>query len=54
MAEEVKLIFRYEQDSKRFHRFKIVDPDGKVTGSIYIPKDMKPIPSKLLLERDNN
>lgn len=41
-----ELTFRYEQDSKRFHRFKILDPDHKVTGSIYISKDVESLPKK--------
>ena len=50
---EVKLGFRYEQDSKRFHRYKVVDPKGYITGSIYFSKDMKQLPKKLVLERED-
>ena len=51
MSEEAKLSFRYEQDSKRFHRYKLIDPDGYITGSIYFSKDMKELPKRLTLER---
>jgi hypothetical protein len=52
MADEVKeLSFRYEQDSRRFHRYKLIDPEGYITGSIYFAKDMKELPKRLMLER---
>lgn len=53
-SEEVKLIFRYEQDSKRFHRYKLVDPQGYITGSIYFSKDMDPLPKRLVLESEKD
>jgi len=31
--------FRFDQDSKRFHRFKIETESG-IVGTVYIPKDM--------------
>ena len=49
--KEVKLKFRYDQDSKRFHRYKLVDAEGYITGSIYFSKDLDQLPSKLILER---
>ena len=52
-AKEVKGQFKYEQDSKRFHRFKI-ETDAGVVGTIYIPKDMTPLPDKLVLDRKRN
>ena len=39
----------YEQDSKRFHRFRI-ETEAGITGSIYIPKDLKPMPKRLVLD----
>ena len=47
--EEVKGQFRYEQDSKRYHRFQI-ETDAGVVGTVYIPKDTEPMPKKLVLE----
>jgi hypothetical protein len=44
----VKIV--YEQDSKRYHRFKVVDPDAEILGTLYIPKQMNPIPKRLVLE----
>ena len=35
--KEVKGKFRYEQDSKRYHRFKI-ETEEESKGSVYIPK----------------
>lgn len=47
--EEVKGLFRYEQDSKRFHRFRIETGEG-ITGCLYIPKELTPMPKKLVFE----
>lgn len=47
--EEVTGQFRYERDSKRFHRFQIETEEG-VVGMVYIPKEMEPMPTKLVLE----
>jgi hypothetical protein len=51
MSEEKEVIgkFKYEQDSKRFHRFK-VETDAGIVGTIYIPKDKQSMPQKLILE----
>jgi hypothetical protein len=48
-STEVKLKIRYEQDSKRFHRYRIMDPEGNVNGSLYFSKQMK-IPERVILE----
>ena len=48
-AKEIKGTFKYEQDSKRYHRFKIETKAG-VVGTVYIPKDLKPMPKRLVLE----
>ena len=50
--KETKLVFRYEQDSKRYHRFKIIDPKGHVTGSIYFSKKMRELPNLLVLQME--
>ena len=47
--KEVRGKFRYEQDSKRFHRFKI-ETDTGIVGTVYIPKDKESMPKKLILE----
>lgn len=41
--------FRYEQDSKRFHRYTL-EADGGIVGMIYFPKDA-PIPISVTLKR---
>jgi hypothetical protein len=49
--KEIKGKFRYEQDSKRFHRFKIeTDTDTGVVGTVYVPKDKVTMPKKIVLE----
>jgi hypothetical protein len=48
---EVECKFKYEQDSKRFHRFKVESEEG-ITGSIYVPRDANGIPERIVLVRD--
>ncbi len=50
--KEVQGKFRYEQDSKRFHRFKI-ETDTGIVGTVYVPKDKQVMPKKLILEYAN-
>ena len=53
MTEEKEITgkFRYEQDSKRFHGFKIeTDADIRVVGTVYVPKDVTTMPKKIILE----
>lgn len=47
--KEIKGKFRYEQDSKRFHRFQI-ETDCGIVGTIYVPKDNNAMPLKIILE----
>jgi len=51
MSEKKEIIgkFRYEKDSKRFHRFKI-ETDAGVVGTVYVPKDKTNMPKKIVLE----
>lgn len=51
---EVAGKFRYDQDTKRYHRFQI-ETDTGVNGTVYIPKDRNgaPMPKKLILEYAN-
>ena len=49
--KEVKGFFRYEQDSKRYHRFKIeIETDFGIVGTVYIQKGIDAIPKRLILE----
>lgn len=47
--KEITGKFRYEQDSKRYHRFQIKTKDG-IVGTIYIPKDKESMPKRIVLE----
>jgi hypothetical protein len=51
---EVTLKSKYEQDSKRFHRLRIVDPEGNVSGSVYFSKELKVLPERVTPEREDN
>ncbi len=37
-SKEIEGTFRYEQDSKRYHRFKI-ETDAGAVGTVYVPKE---------------
>jgi hypothetical protein len=45
---EKELIATYDSDSKRYHRFLISEGQG-ITGTIYIPKDMK-VPDSVTIQ----
>lgn len=49
MPETVEGVFKYEQDSKRYHRFKIETETG-IVGTVYIPKESEGMPQRLILE----
>ena len=51
-TNEVTGKFRYEQDSKRYHRFKI-ETDTGIVGTVYVPKDKQSMPKKITLEYAN-
>ena len=46
--KEITGKFRYEQDSKRFHRFQI-ETDAGIVGMVYVPKNIEAMPKKLIL-----
>ncbi len=48
--KEAKAIMTYERDTKRYHRFIVVDKDGKITGTIYFAKSAGEVPKRLVLE----
>ena len=47
--QEVTGSFKYEKDSKRYHRFQI-ETDVGIVGTIYVPKSIERVPKKLILE----
>lgn len=42
-------VFIFDQDSKRFHRFRIQADDG-IIGTLYVPKDCQAAPLKIVLD----
>ncbi|VEN74744.1 conserved hypothetical protein [Candidatus Desulfarcum epimagneticum] len=52
-SKEIKGKFKYEKDSKRYHRFKIETDEG-IVGNIYVPKDSEGIPKKIILNNAAN
>jgi hypothetical protein len=53
MEKEVKGRFRFDQDSKRYHRFKMEADEG-VVGVVYVPKSAESLPDVLTLRRGEN
>ena len=47
-SKEVKEVFIFDQDSKRFHRFRIEGEDG-IVGNLYVPKDCEGSPGRIVL-----
>jgi len=47
---EIKLLANYERDSKRYHCFPTKDNGSGVVGTIYVSKDLDPIPEKVIIE----
>ncbi|MFH1759866.1 MAG: hypothetical protein ABIA63_02070 [bacterium] len=52
-SEEIRGEFRYDKDSKRYYRFQVKAKTG-IVGTIYIPRESKPLPRKLILEYVSN
>ena len=49
-SEQVNGLFKYDKDTFRFHRFRIlIDEDG-IDGSIYVSKEFKTMPKRIVLE----
>lgn len=48
-TKEVKGVFIFDQDSKRFHRFRIEGEDG-IVGNLYVPKNCDGTPEKIVLD----
>jgi hypothetical protein len=46
--KEAKGTFKFDNDTKRFHRFQ-VEVDGGIIGSVFIPKGAA-IPARITLE----
>jgi hypothetical protein len=49
-TDEIRAKIRYDRDSKRYHRFLVVDGQDDVTGSLYFSKRLKQLPRKVILE----
>ena len=48
--KEIKCSISYDKDTRRHHRYLVKSPDG-IVGSVYIPRDMDPIPDVIVLEK---
>jgi hypothetical protein len=50
MSKEIKAGIKFDGDSKRFHRYKVIDPEGDIVGTIYLSKQMNPLPKRVVFE----
>lgn len=48
--KEITAKINFDGDSKRYHRFKVVHPEGHMVGVIYLAKEMNPMPTRIVLE----
>ena len=47
--KEAKGVLIFDQDSKRFHRFRI-EGEGGIVGNVYVTKDCDGTPEKIVLD----
>lgn len=52
MRKEIKATIKFDGDSKSYHRFKIIHAKGEIVGTVYLLKEMNPLPERLVLERE--
>ena len=50
-TKEIRGTFKYDGDSKRFHRYK-VKADNDIVGSVYVPQEIDEIPDRITLEKN--
>lgn len=50
-VKKVKGEFRYQEDNKYYHRFRIETKNEEILGAIYISKNMHPLPDRIILDR---
>jgi hypothetical protein len=53
-VKKVKGEFRYQEDNKYYHRFRIETKNEEILGAIYISKNMNPLPDRIILERKSS
>ena len=50
-VKKVKGKFRYQEDNKYYHRFRIETRNEEILGAIYISKNVHPLPDRIILDR---
>jgi hypothetical protein len=50
-VKKVKGEFRYQEDNKYYHRFRIETKNEEILGAIYISKNVHPLPDRIILDR---
>jgi hypothetical protein len=53
-VKKVKGEFRYQEDNKYYHRFRIETKNEEVLGAIYISKNINPLPDRIILDRKSS
>jgi hypothetical protein len=50
-VKKVKGEFRYQEDNRYYHRFRIETKNEEILGAIYISKNVHPLPDRIILDR---
>jgi len=52
-GKDVVVTISYDKDSKRFHRYSIGEQGESIVGNLYMSKEMKNLPKRVILEIDD-
>jgi len=53
-GKDVVVSISYDKDSKRFHRYSIGEQGEAIVGNLYMSKEMKNLPKRIILEIDDD
>ena len=48
--KQINGVLKYFNDTKRFHRFDIIVEEDGINGTIYVSKEFKKMPKRIVLE----
>ena len=49
---DVQGTYKFEKDTRRYHRFEIRLENGGV-GTLYLPKDVRPLPKEIMIRYES-
>jgi hypothetical protein len=50
----IRATIEYEGDTKKYHKFQVVQVKGYVVGTVYVVKTLPKLPDQLILERSTS